>query len=104
MTGRLGRMGKGVRTDESRPVRLADGSIRECPVARGIRVEILHRGMTCDALVMPAVSMPPIGQVQLEVLDLLVDAKSRDLIVHPASPDGPMAELLRASRVTFERR
>jgi clan AA aspartic protease len=87
----------GVSTDESRPVRLADGTVRVVALATGIRIEILGRGMTCDALVMPEGSTPLIGQVQLEVLDLLVDAKSRDLVVNPASPDSPMLDLLRAS-------
>jgi clan AA aspartic protease len=87
----------GVFTDETRPVRLADGTVREFPVARGIRIEILNRWMTCDALVIPAGSMPLIGQLQLEAMDLLVDAKSREVIVNPASPDAPMMDLLRAS-------
>ncbi|HEY3235008.1 MAG TPA: hypothetical protein VGJ84_09830, partial [Polyangiaceae bacterium] len=59
-------------------------------------LEILTRGMTCDALVMPAGSTPLIGQLQLEALDLIVDSKSRDLTVNPASPDIPRLDLLRA--------
>jgi hypothetical protein len=50
--------------------------------------------MTSDALVMPAGSPPLIGQVQLEVLDLVVDAKSRDVMVNPASPDMPTLDLM----------
>jgi len=50
--------------------------------------------MTCDALVMPTGTTPLIGQLQLEALDLIVDSKSRDVMVNPASPDMPMLDLL----------
>jgi len=53
--------------------------------------------MTCDALVLPAGTTALIGQIPLEGLDLVVDPKSRDVHVNPASPDGPLMELLRAS-------
>jgi len=46
---------------------------------------------------MPARSTPLIGQIQLEALDLLVDAKSRQATVNPASPDVPLLDLLHAS-------
>lgn len=84
----------GLRETERRKVRLADGSVRDVARVCGLRVVILSRDMTCDALVMPAGSTPLIGQVQLEVLDLIVDAKSRDVAVNPASPDVPTLDLL----------
>ncbi len=80
-----------------RKVRLADGSLRELALVGDLRVEILGREMTCDALVMPAGSTPLIGQMQLEALDLLVDAKSRQVTVNPASPDTPLLDMLRVS-------
>jgi hypothetical protein len=52
--------------------------------------------MTCDALVMPVGATPLIGQIQLEALDLVVDAKSREAKVNPASPDIPLLDLLSA--------
>jgi hypothetical protein len=39
---------------------------------------------------------PLIGQI-LEGLDLVVDPKSREVTVNPASPDMPLLDLLRAS-------
>ena len=87
----------GLRTGAPLPVRLADGTVREVPMAYGIWIEILNRGMTCDALVMPAGTTPLIGQLQLEGLDLLIDPKSQNVMVNPASPDTPMFDLLRAS-------
>ena len=41
--------------------------------------------------------MPLIGQIPLEELDLLVDPKSRQLRVNPASPDAPLLDLLSAA-------
>ena len=73
---------------------LADGKPQQVPHAGSIRVSILGREMECDAAVMPAGTTPLIGQVQLEVLDLIVDARSREVRVNPAHPDGPILLLL----------
>jgi hypothetical protein len=35
-----------------------------------------------------------IGQIPLEELDLVVDPKSRELSVNPASPDMPLLDLM----------
>ncbi len=79
-----------------RNVRLADGSIREVPYVGNLWIEILGRGMSCDALVLPRGATALIGQIPLEGLDLIVDPKSRDVAVNPASPDMPLYDLLRA--------
>ena len=50
--------------------------------------------MNCDALVIARGATPLIGQVQLEVLDLIVDPKSRGLRVNPESPDVPLMDLM----------
>jgi clan AA aspartic protease len=73
---------------------LADGGIRLVPVVADLAIEILGREMTCDALVMPPGSTPLIGQIPLEGLDLVVNPKSRELTVNPASPDVPRLDLL----------
>jgi clan AA aspartic protease len=87
----------GLRQLDWRKVRLADGNVREIALVGDLQLEILGRTMTCDALVMPAGSMALIGQIQLEALDLIVDAKSREARVNPASPDMPLLDLLRVS-------
>jgi clan AA aspartic protease len=84
----------GFKMGRPRKVRYADGRVAECEVAQGVRVEILGREMTCDALVQPAGTTPLIGQIQLEALDLIVDPKSREARVNPASPDMPLLDLL----------
>ena len=77
-----------------RSVTLADGKEKEVPHVGDVRLSILGRDMQCDALVMPAGTTPLIGQVQLEVLDLIVDARSREVRVNPAHPDAPIVDLL----------
>ena len=80
-----------------RKVRYADGRVAEVGWVGGIRLEILGREMTCDALVEPHAGLALIGQLQLEELDLIVDPKSRELRVNPASPDLPLLDLLSAA-------
>src|SRR5262249_42579549 len=83
--------------ERMRNVRYADGRIEQIPWVGGVRLEVLGREMVCDALVAPAGTTALLGQIQLEELDLIVDSKSRELRVNPASPDAPLLDLLRAS-------
>ena len=55
------------------------------------------RDTVINALVEAAGTTPLIGQIPLEELDLLVDPKSRELRVNPASPDAPLLDLLSAA-------
>jgi hypothetical protein len=71
---------------EWRRIQRDDGSCIELPVARSLDVEILGRGMTSDALVLPAGSTPVIGRLQLTALDLTLDADSRELVFGRTSP------------------
>jgi clan AA aspartic protease len=80
-----------------RKVRYADGRIAEVPWVSGIRITILGRETVINALVEAAGTTPLIGQIPLEELDLLVDPKSRELRVNPASPDAPLLDLLSAA-------
>jgi clan AA aspartic protease len=80
-----------------RRVRYADGRVRDVPWVGGVRIEILGREMTCDALVQAEGTTPLIGQIPLEGLDLIVDPKTLDVLVNPASPDIPLMELLRVA-------
>lgn len=82
---------------ERRVATLADGSTCEVGRVTGVRVEILGRDMTTDALVVPAGATPLIGQVQLEVLDLVVDPRNREVRTNPRSPDVWMFDMLAAS-------
>lgn len=79
-----------------RRVRRANGTVVELSVV-DVLIEILGRKGSCEAFVLPVGTTPLIGQVPLEILDLIVDPKSRELAVNPASPDMPLLDLLRAS-------
>ena len=80
-----------------RKVRYADGRVAEVPWVGGVRLEILGREMTCDALVEAAGTVPLVGQIPLAELDLVVDPKTREARVNPVSPDAPLLDLLAAS-------
>jgi clan AA aspartic protease len=81
----------------TRKVRYADGRGGEIPWVGGVLFEILGREMVCDALVQANATAPLIGQIPLEGLDLIVDPKSREVHVNPASPDMPTLDMLAAS-------
>jgi clan AA aspartic protease len=87
----------GLPTFDHLPVRLADGKQYTWPVVGSLGISILNRKMLCDAMVAPAGATALIGQIPLERLDLIVDPKSRDLRVNPASPDAPRLYILRAA-------
>ena len=78
-----------------RTATLADGTKREIPVMGALRLEIFGRPMICSAYVTPAGTMPLIGQIPLDELDLIVDPGSREVRVR--SEDGPMGWLLRVA-------
>ncbi|MEZ4226402.1 MAG: hypothetical protein R3B13_35985 [Polyangiaceae bacterium] len=77
-----------------RKVRDARGIVVDFPWVAGLRIEILGREMTCDALVIPTGATPLIGQIPLEGLDLIVDPRSREARVNPESPEAPLLDLM----------
>jgi len=79
---------------DRKTARMADGSLSEVARVSGLYIEILGRDMTGDALVVPAGVTPLIGQVQLEMLDLVVDTRNRQLIPNPAHGGEHTLELL----------
>jgi clan AA aspartic protease len=84
----------GLREIGRRRVRYADGRRREIPWVTDLFIEILGRGMGCDALVETEGTTPLIGQIPLEGLDLVVNPKTGDLMPDPESPDAPLLDLL----------
>lgn len=87
----------GVAIEGTRRIRYASGEIAVRPWAGNIEIEILGRKTICSAIVEKAGTTPLIGQIPLEELDFLVDPKSRELRVNPASPDAPMIDVLAAA-------
>ena len=78
----------------TRKIKLADGSTRAVPWVTDVRLEVLGRWDVFSAVVMPEGSAALLGQIPLEALDLVVDPKSREVRVNPASPDAPLLDLL----------
>jgi predicted aspartyl protease len=74
-------------------VTLADERKEEMPKAEGILIKIDGRSATLPCLVGPPNSEPLLGQVVLEVLDLLVDCAGQRLVPNPASPIYPSLKL-----------
>jgi clan AA aspartic protease len=65
------------------PVRLADGTVRELPVV-SVAFEILGREELCSFWVLPRGTTPLLGQVPLELLDLVVAPRTGEVTTNPA--------------------
>ena len=74
-------------------VTYGNGKSEEKNVATGIRVEIMGRDGTFDALIEPEGKEILIGQIVLERLDLIADSKKGVLRPRPESPDIPLIEV-----------
>lgn len=74
-------------------VTFADERREEMSVAQGVTVKISDRSTSLPCLVGPPKSEPLIGQVVLEVLDLVVDCPGRRVIPNPESPIYPSLKL-----------
>jgi len=59
-----------------------------------VTIEIKGRTGNFDVLAEAEGSQPLIGQVVLEILDLVVDPRTRTLVPNPMSPEMPMVEIL----------
>ena len=75
-------------------VKYANGKVETKGVYSAVTVKLKGRSGTFDVLAENVGSQALIGQVVLEVLDLVVDPRSRQLTPNPSSPDTPMVEVL----------
>jgi len=71
---------------ETMEVELADGTRQECEIAGPVILRFKNRRTSCDALVLPGATEVLLGAIPLEGLDVLIDAKTQQLIVHPSRP------------------
>lgn len=83
----------GVPIGDSVIVTLADERREEMPMAEGIHLEAAGRSVILPCLVGPPQCEALLGQVLLEVLDLVVDCPGRRLLPDPASPIYPSLSL-----------
>lgn len=83
----------GLRRVREVKVRYANNRVEPKPVYRAVVIEILGREGTFDVICEEKGSQPLIGQVVLEVLDLVVDPRTRKLVPNPKSPETPMIDI-----------
>ena len=81
----------GVESFRTVVVTYADERKDERPVAGPFTIEVCDRSMTTDCIVGPPFSQPLIGQIVLEMLDLIPDPANRTLA--PRMPDYPLLNL-----------
>jgi clan AA aspartic protease len=74
-------------------VEYADGRRDELDVAGIVRLSVGGRVAEVRALVGPESIEPLLGQVPLEILDLLVDCSQQRLVPRPDSPINPFSKL-----------
>ena len=86
----------GLRKVREVKVRYANNKVETRPIYGVVTIELKGRSANLDVLVEEKGSQPLIGQVLLELLDLIVEPKTRKLIPNPASPEMPMMEILMA--------
>ena len=84
----------GLRKMREVKVRYANNKVETKPIYGVVNIELKGRSANLDVLVEEKGSQPLIGQVLLELLDLVVEPKTRKLIPNPASPEMPMMEIL----------
>ena len=75
-------------------VRYANNKVETKSIYGVVTIELKGRSANLDVLVEEKGSQPLIGQVLLELLDLVIEPKTRKLIPNPASPEMPMMEIL----------
>ena len=75
-------------------VRYANNTTETKSIYGVVTIEIKGRTGNFDVLTEAQGSQPLIGQVVLEILDLVVDPRTRTLIPNPVSPEMPMMEIL----------
>jgi clan AA aspartic protease len=84
----------GLRRIRETRVRYANNKTELKSVYGVVTVEIRGRTGDFDVLAEPEGASPLIGQVVLDVLDLVVDPRTRSLMPNPMSPEMPMVEIL----------
>ena len=75
---------------ENRETKLADGSISTCEIVGPVDIFFKNRATTCRAIVFPGDVEVLLGAIPLEDMDVLIDLKNNELIVHLDRPYMPV--------------
>jgi clan AA aspartic protease len=65
---------------------LANGSVREVPIAGPLEVRFQNRRAYCSAMVLPGNSEVLLGAIPMEDMDLVILPREKRLAVNPAHP------------------
>lgn len=75
-------------------VTYADGRQEERPVAAAVIIRVGNRSAVVECIVSAPGTQPFLGQVELELMDLLVDCTNQRLVPRPESPYLPLVPLM----------
>jgi clan AA aspartic protease len=67
-------------------VTLANGSRHKCDYAGPVDIRFENRFSSCNALVLPGTDEILLGVIPLEEMDVIIDPRSQQLVVHPDRP------------------
>ncbi|MDZ7289928.1 MAG: hypothetical protein ONB44_10085 [candidate division KSB1 bacterium] len=84
----------GLLKDREVKARYADKHREDKSIYGIVQLDVAGRSGKFEVLAENVGTPPLVGQVVLEILDLLIDAKSRKLTPNPESPEMPMVEVL----------
>lgn len=77
-------------------VKYADNHVATKEIYGAVRLELKGRTGILDVLAENEGSQPPIGQIIMERLDLVIEPGTRAVMPNPRSPEMPMIEILMA--------
>ena len=83
----------GIPDNDTVIVTYADERKQELKKVGPVRIQICNRSGNFDCVVGPPACEPLIGQIVLEELDLIIDAKEKSLVVRPESPFLPLLKI-----------
>ena len=72
---------------ENRRFQLADGTTAEYLIVGPIDIRFKNRRVTCDAIVLPGDAEPLLGCVPMQIMDVVIDPRHKELVVNPKHPD-----------------
>ncbi len=84
----------GLRKVREVKVRYANNKVETKSIYGVVTIELHGRSANLDVLAEEKGSQPLIGQVALELLDLVIEPKTMKVKPNPASPEMPMMEML----------
>lgn len=83
----------GLLTLETRPAELANGDVIQCDIVGPLELRFANRRSTQCAMVLPGDCEPLFGAIPMEDMDLVVEPRTRRLLVNPEHPLAPQMSL-----------